>query len=206
MFKRTKGYILLTLLVLTGLAGRLSMDTITTQERRFLIDHLKETRNDLLKSVKGLSEEQLNFKAAPDRWSIKECVQHITLAEGGLWMMAEGTLKQPANPEKRSEIKVTDQDLIKMVADRSQKAQAPETIRPEQASWKTTEETLDAFKEKRGALIKFAKTTTDDMRNHVTTTMLGQIDAYQLLLLLSAHTKRHPLQIEEVKSNPAFPK
>ena len=206
MFKRTKGYILLTLLVLTGLAGRLSMDTITNQERKFLIDHLKETRNNLIKSVKGLSEEQLNFRAAPERWSIKECVQHITLAEGGLWMMTEGALKQAANPEKRGEIKVTDQELVKMVADRSMKAQAPETIRPEKASWQTTEEALDAFKEKRAALLKFAKTTTDDMRNHVTTTMLGQVDAYQLLLLLSAHTNRHTLQIEEVKSNPAFPK
>ena len=71
MFKRTNGYILLTLLVLTGLAGRISMNTITSPERRLLIDHLKETKNTLVKSVKGLSEEQLNFKPAPDKWSIK---------------------------------------------------------------------------------------------------------------------------------------
>ena len=102
MYKRTKGYTLLLLLVLTGLAGRISMTTVTSKERRLLIDNLKDSKAYLQKSVKGLSELQLNFKAAPNKWSIKECVQHIALAENNLWNMAETALKQPATPEKKS--------------------------------------------------------------------------------------------------------
>lgn len=206
MLKRTKGILLLTLLVLTGLAGRISSDTITNQERRFLLDHLKTTKASLIKSVKGLSEAQLTFKPAPDKWSIKECVQHIALAEGTLRSMADAALKQPENPEKRSEIKMTDQQLLEGVTNRTNKLQAPEALKPEVAQWKTTNEALEDFKEKRNDLIKFAKTSTDDMRNHVSQTMAGYMDAYQILLLLSSHSKRHTLQIEEIKTDPAFPK
>jgi hypothetical protein len=206
MLKRTKGYTLLLLLVLTGLAGRLFTTTITSQERRFLIDHLKASKAMFIKSVKGLSEEQLNFKASAGKWSIKDCMQHITLAENSLWSLADATLKQAANAEKRAEIKISDEALAKMIMNREQKAQAPEFLKPEQANWKTANEILDAFKEKRGQLIKYAKTTTEDMRNHVAQMPFGYIDAYQLIVFISAHTRRHIMQIEEVKANPAFPK
>lgn len=206
MLKRTNGIILLTLLVITGLAGRLFSDTISSKERRSLIDNLKESKSQLQKSIRGLSEEQLNFKPSPEKWSAKECVQHIALSEKALWGMVDGTLKQPANPEKRSEIKVTDEQLIAMVKDRSHKVQTSENLKPGQATWKTTEEALDAFKEKRADLIKYAKTTTDDMRNHVGQTPIGYLDAYQMLLLIANHTVRHTLQIEEVKADPRFPK
>jgi hypothetical protein len=32
------------------------------------------------------------------------------------------------------------------------------------------------------------------------------MDAYEWLIFMSAHTKRHTLQIEEVKADPKFPK
>jgi hypothetical protein len=206
MLKRTNGIMLLLLLVLTGLAGRITSNTITSKERHILVDHLKETRNFLLKNVKGLSEEQFNFKPSADKWSIKECLQHIALSEGGIRQMAEGTIAQTANPGKRSEIKVSDQQLIEMVTDRSHKAQAAETLKPETAQWKTADQALTAFKDKRAELLKYAKTTTADMRSHVTQGPMGAIDAYQVFLLLSAHTKRHTLQIIEVKNDPKFPK
>jgi hypothetical protein len=45
------------------------------------------------------------------------------------------------------------------------------------------------------------------LKNHFTLhPAFGTINTYQLLLLLSGHSERHTLQIEEVKANPAFPK
>jgi len=206
MFKRTKGYLLLTLLVLTGFAGRLHSDSLSGKERKFLVNHLKDSKAAFLKSVKGLSEEQLNYKAAPDKWSVKECIYHITLSETNLWTMAEAELKKPTNPEKRSEIKVTDEGLVKMMTDRSSKFQAPETFKPEQAKWSSGDEALKDFKEKRANLLKVAKTTTDDLRNHVRPAPWGFMDSYQAVLMISAHTMRHTQQIEEIKSSPGFPK
>lgn len=206
MFKRTKGYLLLTLLVLTGFAGRIHSDSLTGKERKFVVNHLKESKTAFLKSVKGLSEAQLNYKPAPDKWSVKECIYHITLAENNLWTMAEAELKKPTNPEKRSEIKVDDVALVKMMTDRTSKFQAPETFKPEQAKWPSANEALVDFKEKRANLLKFAKTTTDDLRNHVRQAPWGYMDSYQAVLMISAHTMRHTQQIEEIKAGPGFPK
>jgi len=206
MHKRTKGYTLLLLLVLTGLAGRQSTTTITSKERRFLIEELKESKAGVQKSVKGLTDEQLNFKAGAENWSIKECLQHIALAENNLWNIADASLKKTPNPEKKTDIKVKDEGLLTLLTTRDKKLEAPESFKHVKANWKTAEETLDAFKDKRTSLIKYAKTSTADMRNHVLQMPIGKIDAYQMLLYISAHTKRHILQIEELKTNPAFPK
>ena len=110
------------------------------------------------------------------------------------------------NPEKKTEIKISDEEVLALLTTRNQKLEAPESFKPGKANWKTTGETLEAFKDKRTNLIKYAKTSTADMRNHVLQMPIGNIDAYQMLLYISAHTKRHTLQIEEVKANPAFPK
>ena len=67
--------------------------TITKKERNYAIKFLKETENDVLKKVQGLSEAQLKFKPAPDRWSVEECLKHIAVTEQALWQMASGTLK-----------------------------------------------------------------------------------------------------------------
>lgn len=206
MLKRTKGRLLLTLLVVTGMAGTLNDASIGSKERKFAVQHLKETKANLLKSVKGLSEAQLNFKPAADRWSVKECFYHIILAENGLWSMFEATMKTPATPEKRSEIKVTDEEIVKMISNRSQKAKAAEPMLPGKATWQNMSEALAAFKASRGEHLKYVKSTTEDLRNHVFQLPFGSIDGYQFLLFMSAHSDRHTQQINEVKADPNFPK
>ena len=201
------GRLFLLLFAIVSISATKYAATLSKEERKFVAHHLKQTQKELLKSVKGLSEAQLNFKATPEKWSVKECMQHLALAEAGLWMWVDGTLKTPANPDKRTDIKMTDDDVLNGVSNRGNKAQAPENFQPKNARWATMEETVSAFKTERGKLISYIKNTTDDMRNHVSTaTPLGPVDAYQIVLLISAHTNRHMQQINEVKANPAFPK
>lgn len=206
MLKRTKGRLLLTLLVITGLAGTINITSLTKQERKFAVGHLKETKNNLLQSVKGLSEAQLEFKPAPDKWSIKECVYHIALSESALWGMLDATMKKEATPEKRTQVKLSDEDILKGVNDRSTKRTAVEMLQPGKAPWKNTAEALDAFKADRTNHIKYTKTSTEDFRNHMTELAFGWMDAYQVILVVSGHTARHTKQIEEIKADPAFPK
>src|SRR5580765_9004749 len=106
MLKRTKGRLLLTLLVITGLAGTLKDTSLSHKERKSAMTLMKDSKTSALKSIKGLSNTQLNFKPASDRWSIKECMYHIAISEKNLWDMLETSLKGPANPEKRAEIKM----------------------------------------------------------------------------------------------------
>ena len=115
MLKRTKGCLLLALLVITGLAGTMNDNFLSYKERKSAINLMKESKDEVLKSVKGLSEVQLNFKSAPGELSIKECAYHIAFSEKKLWGMIQVAMKAPSNPEKRSAIKMTDEQLIKMM-------------------------------------------------------------------------------------------
>ncbi len=206
MRKRNNGYILLALLVITGLGSQVYNSTITSKERKYLHSELKSTKKHLIAATEDLSHAQLNFKPAPDSWSIRECVYHIALTEKDIWMLAEKTLKQPADAEKRRSVTITDDALMKMMKDRSAKAKAPENIDPSKASWTTTEQALEDFKAQRARLMKYVKTTTQDLRNHVVDDADGKMDVYQLLLIAAGHTHRHLQQIEEIKSHPKFPR
>src|SRR4051812_5574752 len=118
MRRKKTGYILLGLLVITGLAGTTS-GSISGKERKNAVGLMKNTRTDMLKSIKDLSATQINYKTSAERWSVKECIYHIAASETRLWQMLQTTLKQPANPEKRAEIKLTDQDIINIMQERA---------------------------------------------------------------------------------------
>jgi hypothetical protein len=199
------GYILLVLLVATGFAGTLTPSTITNKERKYAVALMKDTKTDLIKSVKGLSEAQLVFRSAPDRWSVKECVYHIAISEKNLWDLVEASLKEPANPEKRAEIKMTDEQLVKMMQDRSFKVKTNEKFEPKNTPWKSLDEALESFKAARTENIKYIKHTTEDLRNHVVKMPFGYLDCYQVCLMMASHSNRHTQQLNEVKTDPGFP-
>jgi hypothetical protein len=206
MLKRTKGLFLLTLLVITGLAGTLKDTSISQKERKSAISLMKDTKSEVLNSVKGLSDAQLNFKAAADRWSVKECIYHIAISEKNLWDILEGSMKTAANPEKRMEIKVTDEQLIKMMENRSNKVKTMAPFEPQNTPYKSFVEAENNFKTGRADHIKYLKSTTEDLRNHVVQMPFGWIDCYQLCLMIASHSNRHIQQINEVKADTGFPK
>ena len=179
--------------------------SITSKERKFAATHLKETKTDLLKSVKGLSQAQLDFKASSHKRSIKECAYQIAVAEKSTWNILEEALKEPANPERRPEIKMTDDQLIKMIEDRSSDFKTTEKLEPKKSPFKTVEEALDAFKSARAEHIKYIKNTTEDLRNHIMKMSFGWVDCYQLCLFMSAHSNCYMQQIEKIKLDPKFP-
>ncbi|MGF2411117.1 DinB family protein [Ferruginibacter sp.] len=183
-----------------------SFGQLTKDEKKMASKNLKATLKVLQKSIKGLSDAQLNFKAAPDKWSIKECVYHLALSETNLWGWAQGTLAAPANPDKRAGIKITDEKLLAGVEDRTNKVKTGETFEPKNAKWANVPEALQFLKEERKKHIDALKASTEDYRNHVAEqSPVGPIDAYQIVLLMSAHTVRHSKQIDEVKASAGYP-
>jgi len=197
-----KRLMLLPLLVLIAFAN----PTLTEKERKFAKDHLTATKDDLVKTVSNLSEAQLKFKSAPDRWSVQECVMHIAKAEQMLWGALEQGMKEPANPEKRSELKFTDEQWITAIQDRSKKFKAPEPIQPQNTGFASLQDALTAFTTGRDKIINYVSTTQDDLRNHVINFPVGLLDAYQMVLFISAHSNRHTQQLKEVMADPNFPK
>jgi uncharacterized damage-inducible protein DinB len=181
--------------------------TLTPQEREFALKGLQTTHDKFLQSISGLSEKQWTFKPGPDRWSVAEVSEHITLAESTiLALIQKQVMASPAAPEKREQVKGKDEMILQRMPDRSQKAQAPEILHPT-GRWATEADLTKAFEESRKATMDYVRTTNDDLRDHFFDhSRFGTLDGYQWLLLLSAHSQRHTAQIEEVKADPNFPK
>lgn len=198
---------LLSLAVAIVIAGgfRPVGDTITDIERKMIIDYMKETKERLVKDVKGLTNEQLNFKATPDSWSVAECLEHIAFSEGALFGMLQGTLKEPANPARRSEIKMTDEQVKGMISSRERKVKTQEAFEPKN-QFGSAEGSLKEFIAKRDSNIEFTKTTQEDLRNHYAVMPFATFDSFQVLIFITGHSARHTAQIEEVLANANFPK
>lgn len=178
---------------------------ISDAERKYASDYLKETKDILLKTVKGLSASQLNFKADTASWSVAECVEHIAISENNLFGAAQMALKEAADPSKRIEVKMADDAIVKMITDRTSKFKTQEAFVPT-GKFGTFEATLKEFTTKRDGNINYIKTTADDLRNHYNDFPFGKVDTYQTILFMSGHTRRHTAQIEEVMANASFPK
>lgn len=179
---------------------------LTDKERKDAVSLLSKTEQGVFSSLLGMSDAQLNFKPAPDRWSIAECIKHIAASEKALWSMTEGTLKQAANPEKRADIKVTDDQLVQMIESRAQKVKTMAPLEPQNTPYKSLADALASFYTDRAKLIEFVTSTNDDLRDHVATLPPGSFDSYQMVLFIAAHSYRHTEQIDEVKADPNFPK
>lgn len=177
----------------------------TKADRDALVAHLKRTEAAFLKSIDGVSDAQWKWKSAPDRWSVAETAEHITKAEDLLRGRVEGMLKAPAaTPELLAKTHGKDDMIIKGVPDRSKKAQAPEPLVPK-GSFASKSALIEAFKAARAKTLALATGTTD-LRAYANGDLpVGETDAYQGVLFLSAHTERHTKQIDEVKATAGYP-
>lgn len=178
---------------------------LTQADREKGVQYLEQTRDGVVAAVKGLSDAQMKFKAAPDRWSVAETLEHIAVSEDYLFQnITDKIMKAPAGAPDRDTAKI-DAFVLAAIPDRSHKAQAPEPLKPT-ARW-TPAETLDHFLQSRAKTIAFLQ-STPDLRAHVVTSppLNHPMDAYDWVLFISAHSERHTKQILEVKADPNFPK
>ena len=210
MRKTATTLVLLVLVALTTVSGwaqAAAPATLSPEEREFALKNLQTTHDKFLQSIAGLSQKQWTFKPGPDRWSVAEVAEHITVSESTiLGLIQKQVMASPAAPEKREQVKGKDEMILQRMPDRSHKAQAPEFLRPT-GRWPTEADVTKAFEESRKVTMDYVRTTNDDLRDHFFDhPVFGTMDGYQWLLLLSSHSARHTAQIEEVKADPNFPK
>lgn len=178
---------------------------VTDEQRAYLIDTLQSTRHSLHQSVGGLSDAQLTYRPAPDRWSVADCVEHIVLVERAIFGAVLKGIERPADPAKRADIHITDVDVIKSVRSRAVTTAAPDLFVPT-GVFGDAAGSLRAFDQQRDSTLAFARTITEDLRMHYFRHfVLGWLDSYQALLVLVSHGERHRKQIEEIKASAGFP-
>jgi hypothetical protein len=175
-------------------------------DRRQVIDKLTSSETLILSLVDGLTPAQWNFHEGPNRWSIAENVEHLALFENFITGAIDKALEGPAEPDKKDAASANEPHVLTIAGTRSSsKLIAREVVRPtgkrpDPATW------VAEFRAARAQTIAFAANTQAQLRDHFFPHIsLGDLDCYQWLILLGQHTFRHALQIDEVKTAPAYP-
>lgn len=169
------------------------------------------TRDRVVGATQTLSETQLRFKPAADRWSIAENLEHIVVVqERILDRLREQFAEAPAPAADRDNERI-DEIIFEKVPERSMKAKAPVFTEP--AGTLTLAESLNRLFQNNKLLTEFVE-STPDLRDHVldspplkiiTNGEFDTMDGYQWALTVAAHNERHVRQIEEVKADPNYP-
>jgi hypothetical protein len=179
---------------------------LTPEERSYLIEQLTKSKQAFIDSIQGLTDAQWKFKAAPERWSIAECSEHLILSEDFIFAGSQKMLQAPVQPRAASSTPERDREIFQMVQDRSHKAAAPEPVHPT-GQWPSVSAAIAEFTKRRDRNIAYVRETKDELRAHSSSdTPLGTMDAYQVLVLMAGHTLRHTAQIQEVKGSAGYPK
>jgi hypothetical protein len=168
-------------------------------DRQRLVAHLEMTESWLVDEVSGLSAEQLRFRPKPTSWSVLDCVEHLVLAETQYWGIFQKAMAQrPSKKESPSE----DIDRLWYGIDRTQRTVTVESEVPK-ARFTELAPALAEFRKLRATILTYARTNQEDWRHHLVPDW--DRDCYQWLLMISAHSQRHILQVREIKHSAGFP-
>jgi hypothetical protein len=84
----------------------------TEQERAFLVQELEQTRQQLTIEVISLRAEQVNFREAPNRWSILEIVEHLEVQDEMYWRELDILTRGPTMPQVVERVRGNDEKLL----------------------------------------------------------------------------------------------
>jgi hypothetical protein len=173
---------------------------LTDLERQRLVAHLEMTAGWLLDEVSGLTAAQIEFRRAPDAWTVGQVVEHLVVVAPIYWRDLQTAVKRPPGGGSSG---MTDADVLWYGIDRTRREEAIPGERPT-GQLSDLRAALEAYRTHHARLREYVATTTDDLRAHLVPRQ--RCDAYQWALLISTHEQRHILQIREIKADPKFPK
>src|SRR5580765_5489173 len=88
-----RGLPLVLALTVCQFAAPLFAAPMTDRDREHLLVHFEMTTQMVAEQIRRLSPAQLEYKASPDRWSIREVVSHLAVAEPDYWREIQKALK-----------------------------------------------------------------------------------------------------------------
>ena len=180
-----------------------------TRKLQEIIDAISRERETLLREVEGLSEAQLEYKTADDRWAISDLMHHLALSdEANVKLFAimasqarEKDIPKDTAPDASALGCI---DHIKEMAG-NRPARAPDRVAPR--THLPVEESLARLAGARQKLIeKVGELSGYDLTQlSFPHPFFKDLDGYQWLLLAGWHEARHTAQIGRIKSHEGFP-
>jgi len=178
-------------------------EAATPAERDYAARYLAATRDRLAEALKGLSDAQWNFKSQPNRWSIAEIVEHLTIIEDRVKDIIAG-LPQAAADSPERDVKQMDATIVAAIPIRYPRFEAPPRVSP--VGGRSGSQAFEQLLASRARTIEAAATATHLRGRIFPHPIFGPWDGYQWLLGVSAHCCRHTGQILELREDPSFPK
>jgi DinB superfamily len=181
-----------------------SSQELTAADRTKGTIYLTESRDCVFGATKVLSDAQWHFKPAPERWSIAELVEHLTLTEDYFVEKLDTELKKPPVDDTSRDPKSTDELIFSKIPDRTAKFKAPPMIIPT-GRWSPADP-LTRFQKDYDHLATILASSPDLRRHMLDLPPIGQkADAYEMILAVAGHNERHVKQMLEVKADAHFP-
>jgi hypothetical protein len=178
---------------------------MTEEERTFLLERLSESETQLRAVVEGLTAEQWAFRELPERWSIAENFEHLVLFERFIRGVVQKILTTPAEPGKVDAVGLKHSAVLELAVVGRTTIQAREVVRPA-GIFADPAELREAMWGERAETIAFVGEVQAELREHFFAHLtLGDLDAYQWLLVIAQHSDRHAAQIKRVMSDSQFP-
>jgi uncharacterized damage-inducible protein DinB len=165
------------------------------KERTEIVETLERSRQEFIAAVAGVDEAQAKVRPDAARWSVLDCVEHVTMVEERFlgWLKVAQKLDTPrVDKEKEA-------NLLVRVADRSARAQSPEAVVPA-GRFRTLEQALEQFNANRTRSIEFAQERSDELYSLAAEhPRFGPMNGVEFLIIVAAHGRRHAAQIQEVR-------
>ncbi len=173
------------------LGGNLSDD-----DRAQLVEMLESSRSTTEELAAQADCAIWSEQPAEDSWSVGEVLEHVVIAEEGIFALALRALEAPEDAEWQS---LAGADVAAMVAgmqDRSQKFKAPEQFQPKGEMER--EELLRQYGAVRAVTLDYVRSTQAPLKRHTAEGPPGKMNVHQWLVLIAGHNMRHNAQIAEV--------
>jgi hypothetical protein len=179
-----------------------------TKKAQEVVAYLTAEREKFLATAEGLSDAQLNFKAADDQWSIREIFHHIWMVEGLTGRLMANLLKQ-AVENQLPEDPDTEGSVLRSLDEHAEKLQgrfqAPERVVPIDAL--PLAESIAKMGETRARLVQ----PLGELCRYDISSLLyphpaiGPITGYQWMMVMGGHESRHRRQIDRIKTDAGYP-
>src|SRR5579864_4553026 len=128
------------------------------EERSEIVEVLEQSRTVFNDAAKGFSESQAAASPAAGRWSVLQCIEHVTTVEERFLGFLEraGRLDSPLiDPKKES-------DLMARVTNRTTRAEAPEPVRP-MGRFASLAEAVEGFNAARSRTVAFVEARAPEL-------------------------------------------
>jgi hypothetical protein len=192
--------------VLPLLASAQESQPWTEADRKYLLENLIRSRDELVKATEGLSKKQWSFKESEDRWSINQVVEHLAIFELIFDREIGRSLAGKLQPELIKDVR-PDSSYMNFIMEENPHV-TTEFTKPFTYSvpmgLNELKNNLAWFVKMRNESIEFMKTTKQDLRQYYRNSTGTNI--HQTYIYVFGHVDRHLRQIKKIKEHPKYPK